>query len=81
MRRLITIYQQSGQTSKAYDLLMKLSRNKQDNSGYDPSYAAYRRIEHAGSLGKQLVDLGYPIEAIRVPTLAVIDGWCPSARI
>ena len=66
MRRLVGIYQKSGETTKAYDLLMKLSRQKDNNNGYDPNYAAYQKIEQVGSLGTQLVELGYPIDAIRL---------------
>ncbi|MBI3863250.1 MAG: DUF1583 domain-containing protein, partial [Planctomycetia bacterium] len=66
MRRLVAMYQKSGDSPRAYDLLMKLSRSKRDEGYNDPGYVAYRKIEQASSLGTQLVDLGYPIEAIRV---------------
>ena len=65
IKRLVGIYQKTGETAKAYDLLMKLSRQK-DNNNYDPQYAAYRKIEQLGSLGTQLVELGYPVDAIRI---------------
>ncbi len=65
LRRLVGLYQKAGQKTKAFDLVMKLSHSR-DYSQYPADYAASRRVEQASSLGQQLIDLGYPLDAIRI---------------
>ncbi len=64
-RRLVTLYQKNGRVNDARDLLMKYAANRGNFDGYDPSYAAYRRIQDGMTVAQLLNELGYPAEAAR----------------
>jgi tetratricopeptide (TPR) repeat protein len=64
-KRLVSLYQRAGRTAEARELVLKFAKRSSD-SGYDPQYAAYRRINDLNSIGTQLLELGYPADAVRV---------------
>ena len=65
-RRLVWWYEQVGRTDDARKLLVRLSRVKPNNPGYDDSYMNYRRATDGIALANEMIRLNDPIEAIRV---------------
>jgi tetratricopeptide (TPR) repeat protein len=65
LRRLVVVYEQSGRKAEARELVLKMARQNQDDS-YDPEYSAYRRVQRLSTIGQQLLQLGYPIDAVRI---------------
>ncbi|HVX15288.1 MAG TPA: DUF1583 domain-containing protein [Pirellulales bacterium] len=65
LKRLVTLYHKAGRDDDARTLILKLAKG-QDYSNYDPSYAAYQRLETNVSLGQELLTLGYAADAARI---------------
>ena len=64
-RRLAMLYQKAGRSKDARDFVLKFGRTPGDFGGYDPSYAAYQRIQQSMAIGSLLHDLGYPADSAR----------------
>lgn len=65
IRRLVTIYEKLGEKPKARELVLRLLKGPQ-NDWQDPQYMAYQRLSNVHSAGSQLIQLGYPIDALRL---------------
>src|SRR5262249_35741416 len=66
-RRLVAIYRKSGERAKARDLVLKIARRKDDDRyGNNPGYAEYRKIQNLSEIGRDLVELGYPVDAVQM---------------
>ncbi len=63
--RLVHIYKRQGRSEEARALVLKFAK-ADVNYPWDPHYAAYRKIENLNAVGTQLIDLGYPADAVRV---------------
>jgi hypothetical protein len=65
VRRLVALYRKLGRTDEARRLVLRASR-RPDINRYDPIFALARRAESAASVGRELLDLGFPADALRV---------------
>ena len=66
-RTLVGMYANNGQRKKARDLMFKLlSDENYDRYGNNPGYAEYQRIQNNLAAGKQMLELDYPVEAMRL---------------
>lgn len=63
--RLIQAYLADGRKEKARDLLLD-QLNGGDMSQYDQAYASYRRLENMQWAGARLLEMNFPIDAIRM---------------
>ena len=63
--RLVKLYGDIGRKQDARDLLIKQISNNKDYSS-DPRYGSYMRIENGLWAGQQLLQLEYPVDAVRV---------------
>jgi tetratricopeptide (TPR) repeat protein len=63
-RRLIAMYRKAGRLADARDLVLRYARKPDTNNWGDPGYAAYRRIESSLSIGQELINLGFPADAV-----------------
>ena len=59
--------------NEARDLVLKFSKRTDNNNYGDPAYATYRRIESLSSIGRELIDLGYPADAVPLYNEALSD--------
>jgi tetratricopeptide (TPR) repeat protein len=73
VRRLVAMYRKVGRTTEARDLVLKYARQKNPNDQYNPGYAEYRRIESLGSIGRELIELGFPVDAVPLFDEALSD--------
>ncbi len=64
LKRLVGIYHQAGRDEEARALVLKLARDS-NYDNYDPSYAAYQRVENRTAIGQQLLELGYVADAAK----------------
>jgi tetratricopeptide (TPR) repeat protein len=80
--RLIEIYKQAGEPDKARALVL---RSTQENSRirtstiYPAGYLAYLKLTQAAIVGQQLVELGYPVDALRFYVEVLEDEGLPEA--
>ncbi len=66
-RRLVKVYQDAGQREEARRVLLTAASAKEtERFSSDPAYNAYRRSQRLASLGRQFVQLEFPIEAMKV---------------
>ncbi|MDR3639221.1 MAG: DUF1583 domain-containing protein [Isosphaeraceae bacterium] len=65
-RRLVLLYRRSGRIADARELLVTLSKDHASPDYYDPSQAIANRANMLGGLATQLVDLGYPADAVNL---------------
>lgn len=72
VRRLVQMYQRAGRSAEARDLVLKMAQPK-GNPGYPQDYLVYRRLENLSSIAGQLVELGYPVDAVRLYNEALGD--------
>jgi tetratricopeptide (TPR) repeat protein len=63
VRRLIELYRKHGRGAEARDIVLKFAR-RPENNWYDPQYAAYQKIRRTSSVGQELLNLGYPADAV-----------------
>jgi tetratricopeptide (TPR) repeat protein len=73
VRRLVAMYRKAGRNAEARALVLKYARQKNANDQYNPGYAEYRRIESLGSIGRELIELGYPVDAVPLFDEALSD--------
>ena len=64
VRRLVALYQKLGRNADARDLTLRFARRKDDRNYGDPSYALSQRVESLAAIGRVLIDLGYPADAV-----------------
>ncbi|HEY4259489.1 MAG TPA: hypothetical protein VGM98_05000, partial [Schlesneria sp.] len=62
---LVTLYKQQGRQEDARHLLLS-TQNAKSNRNQGEAWEAYNRIQSATSLGEELTQLGYPVDAIRL---------------
>jgi len=66
-KRLVTLYHKAGKDAQARDLVLKNARKPSDRN-YGPGnqgYAAYQKLQNNLAFGQQMVELGYPADAVR----------------
>ena len=74
VRRLVALYKKAGRAAEARDLVLKFSkRSDPNNYGNNAAYEAYQRIESLNSVGRELIDLGYPADAVPLFNEALSD--------
>lgn len=64
LKRLVGIYHQAGRDEDARALVLKLARGS-NYDNYDPSYAAYQRMQNRTAIAQQLLELGYFADAAK----------------
>ncbi len=73
VRRLVAMYRKAGRNAEARALVLRYARQKNPNDQYNPGYAEYRRIESLGAIGRELIDLGFPVDAVPLYDEALSD--------
>ena len=66
-KRLVTLYHQAGKDVEAREMVLKYARTPSRNN-YGPgnqAYAGYQRMQNATAFGQQMLELGYPADAVR----------------
>jgi hypothetical protein len=66
-KRLVTLYHQAGKDAQAREMVLRYAR-KPDRNNYGPgnqAYAGYQRMSNAIAFGQQMLELGYPADAVR----------------
>ncbi len=66
-KRLVTLYHRAGKDAEAREMVIKYSR-KPGRNNYGPgnqAYAGYQRMQNATAFGQQMLELGYPADAVR----------------
>jgi tetratricopeptide (TPR) repeat protein len=63
VRRLVALYKKLGRNADARAVALRVARRR-DSNNYDPTYALARRSESIAALGRELLDLGYPADAL-----------------
>ncbi len=66
-KRLVTLYHQAGKDAEARELVLKYARKPSDRN-YGPgnqAYAGYQRMTNAIAFAQQMMELGYPADAVR----------------
>src|SRR5262249_16940737 len=67
IKRLIGLYQKAGRSDEARAMCLKFARMENDEYYYwDPGYNAYRKLNQLISIGNELLQLGYAIDAVKV---------------
>lgn len=67
-RLMVTLYQKTGDRRTSRDLLFELLNNR-DYSQYNssnPGYGEYQKLRDVSTAGKLLIELKYPLDAIRL---------------
>jgi tetratricopeptide (TPR) repeat protein len=65
-KRLVTLYHQAGKDAEAREMVLKYARKPSDrNYGNNQAYAGYQRMTNAIAFGQQMMELGYPADAVR----------------
>lgn len=65
-KALFASYKKLGKKDKAHSLLMRFAKRKRQVPSYNLEYEAQRTLLEQHELGKDLLELGYPIDAIRI---------------
>lgn len=65
IKRLIVLYQRTGRIEEAREIVLKFTKDR-GNPGYDADYEAYRYINNMNAIASQLLELGYPVDAVRL---------------
>jgi len=65
-RPLVALYKQKGRLEDARQVILRVLKPSSVNSYNNPQYDAYRRIRNAASLGTEIRNLGFPIDALRI---------------
>jgi len=63
-KRLVEIYRKAGRLDDARDLVLKYGKPNDQLIGYDSQYASYTRVTRDLGVGEQLLDLGFPADAV-----------------
>ncbi len=63
--KLVKLYLSAGQREAARQLLVKAARESTYDN-YDPSYASYLRVQTLQTIGSQLQESEFPVDALRV---------------
>ncbi len=64
--RLVTLLHQDGKDAEARELVLKYSKRPSDrNFGNNPASAGYQRVQDGLAFGRQMLELGYPADAVR----------------
>ncbi len=64
-QRLVQLYKKAGRNQEARDFVLKYASSGNSFANYDPSYAAYQRINRSMTLGNLLFELGYPADSAK----------------
>ncbi len=64
VRRLVALYRKAGRLAEARDIVMGFAKKPDNTNWGDPNYAAYRRVESIVSMGNELLELGFPADAV-----------------
>src|SRR5262249_11840373 len=73
VKRLVLLYQRMGRVEDARTLVLKFTK-KNTSQGYDPEYEAYRQVQNLLSIANELLQLGYPVDALRHYNDALSDN-------
>lgn len=73
LSRLVKLYGQMNRKEDARQMLLKQLRTS-PNAQYDAQYASYMRIENSVWAGDQFLDLGFPVDAIRLYRQLIDDA-------
>lgn len=68
-RRLVALYRKDNRLAEARDLLLDDLRRRNDPNpmfSSSPESAAYQRLNELSLIGKELLELGFPADAVRV---------------
>lgn len=65
-KALVMLYKQRGRNDDARRVILQAINAKSNQNYGDPQYEAYRRIRNAISLGTEIRNLGFPVDAVRV---------------
>jgi Flp pilus assembly protein TadD len=65
MSRLLKLYIDTGRRADASALMLK-QLNAQNFSQYDVQYSSYQRVENSIWAGEKMLELGFPVEAVRI---------------
>lgn len=76
--RLAKLYRDAGRKEGARELMLKAAQRRLGNE-YDAEYAAYQRMENSLEIAKELDELGYPIDAIRMYRAVLADPGAGTA--
>ncbi|MFV2069868.1 MAG: hypothetical protein ACC645_23125, partial [Pirellulales bacterium] len=71
--RLMKIYAETGREEDARQLLLKQLRSGSGNQ-YDQQYANYQRVENTTWAATQMLEMGYPVDSIRLYRTLVEDA-------
>ncbi|MGC1272146.1 MAG: DUF1581 domain-containing protein, partial [Planctomycetaceae bacterium] len=63
---LVELYGAGNRKAEAREILLSKGMEPGENRYSDPSYAAYSEMRHYTSVGDKLLDLDYPIDALRL---------------
>src|SRR5262249_14280478 len=67
VQQLITIYQKSNRPEDVRRLLWKIAASPpRQVHNTDANYRAYQRLQHRNAIAQQLLQLGYPVDALRL---------------
>lgn len=62
--RLVKLYADSGRKADARELMLKMLKTSGEQ--YDAQYAMYIRVENSNWVGQKMLDLGFPVDAVRL---------------
>ncbi len=80
VRRLIALHQKAGRREEARALILQFARPPGEAGGEDgpqlmpPGFAEYQRARDLSAMGEQLLQLGYPLDAVRLYRDVLADG-------
>ncbi|MDR3638922.1 MAG: DUF1583 domain-containing protein [Isosphaeraceae bacterium] len=64
VRRLVALYRKKGRAAEARDIVLTFAKKPDNTNWGDPNYAAYRKVESTIAIGQELLDLGFPADAV-----------------
>jgi tetratricopeptide (TPR) repeat protein len=64
LRRLVVLYREAGKRDKAREMALRSIRDSVDR--FDPGYDAYWRINSSTQVANDLLEMGYPLDALRL---------------
>ena len=70
--RLIKLYSDLGRKEEGRDLLLKALRTK-SGQNYDAQYAAYQKLENSFWASSKLLEMGFPVDSIRLLRVIMDD--------
>ncbi len=75
VRRLVALYREAGRKTEARALMLKCLRTVSED--YDPGYATYRRFSSHNAIASELLNMGYPVDAVRIYNELLADKEAP----